>query len=100
MDEFYDKWYSNFTKTMDGLEDDELFESMHSLIRSSKNTFAVNRKIMEKSVDVSWVDAIEKGLRHLDTVLRNPRVTIEDVGEVVHIALSRKITVDSVKHLA
>ncbi len=100
MDEFYDKWYSNFTKTMDGLEDDELFESMHSLIRSSKNTFAVNRKIMEKSVDVSWVDAIEQGLKHLDTVLRNPRVTIEDVGEVVPIALSRKITVESVKHLA
>ena len=100
MDEFYDKWYSNFTKTMDGLEDDELFDSMHSLIRSSKNTFAVNRKIMEKSVDVSWVDAIEEGLKHLDTVLRNPRVTIEDVEEVVPIALSRKITVESVKHLA
>lgn len=100
MDEFYDKWYSNFTKTMDGLEDDELFDSMHSLIRSSKNTFAVNRKIMEKSVDVSWVDAIEEGLKHLDTVLRTPRVTIEDVEEVVPIALSRKITVESVKHLA
>lgn len=100
MEEFYDKWYSNFTHTMDGLEDDELFDSMHSLIKASRNTFAVNRKIMEKSVDISWVDAIEEGLRHLDTVLRNPRVTIEDVGEVVPIALSRKITVESVKHLA
>ena len=100
MEEFYDKWYSNFTRTMDGLEDDELFDSMHSLIKASRNTFAVNRKIMEKSVDISWVDAIEEGLRHLDTVLRNPRVTIEDVGEVVPIALSRKITVESVKHLA
>ncbi len=100
MDEFYDKWYSNFTQTMDGMEDNELFDAMHSLIMSSKNTFAVNRKIMEKSVDVSWVDAIEEGLKHLDTVLRTPRVTIEDVGEVVPIALSRKITVESVKHLA
>ena len=70
MDEFYDKWYSNFTQTMDGMEDNELFDAMHSLIMSSKNTFAVNRKIMEKSVDVSWVDAIEEGLKHLDTVLR------------------------------
>ena len=100
MSDFYDKWYKSFTATMGELEDDSLFESMHSLIMSSRNTFAVNRKIMEKSVDVSWVDAIEQGMKHLDTVLRNPRVTIEDVGEVVPIALSRKITVESVKHLA
>jgi hypothetical protein len=55
---------------------------------------------MEKAIDVSWVEAIENGLPHLDTVLRNPRKTIEDVEEVVPIALSRKITVESVKHLA
>ena len=62
MSDFYDKWYKSFTATMGELEDDSLFESMHSLIMSSRNTFAVNRKIMEKSVDVSWVDAIEQGM--------------------------------------
>ena len=85
---------------MDAFRDDKLFETLESLIRSSRNTFAMNRKIMEKVIDVSWVEAIENGLVHVDNFLRAPRKTIEDVEEVVPIALSKKITVESVKHLA
>lgn len=100
-EKIFGQWYKNFTDSMGGFDDDELFEAMHSLITSSKtNTFAVNRKIMQKAIDTSWVDAIEKGLIHVDNVLRSPRKTIEDVEEIVPIALSRKITVESVKHLA
>ena len=99
-EKIFGKWYENFTESMGEFDDDELFEAMHSLITSGKNTFAVNRKIMQKAIDTSWVDAIEKGLVHVDNVLRAPRKTIEDVEEIVPIALSRKITVESVKHLA
>ena len=96
----YNKWYEEFKVFMQLFDDSELFGSLDSLLQSSRNTFAFNRKLMEKAIDVSWVEAIENGLPHLDTVLRNPRKTIEDVEEVVPIALSRKITVESVKHLA
>lgn len=100
MDKGYTDWYQEFQDFIAAFEDDELFESLDSLLKSSHNTFAFNKKLMEKAIDVSWVEAIENGLPHLDTVLRNPRKTIEDVEEVVPIALSRKITVESVKHLA
>ena len=96
----YGDWYGEFREYMSAFSDDKLFESLDSQIRSAKNTFAMNRKIMEKVIDVSWVEAIENGLIHLDTVLRLPRKTIEDVEEIVPIALSKKITVESVKHLA
>ncbi len=96
----YERWYGEFKDQMDSFRDDKLFESLESLIRSSRNTFAMNRKIMEKVIDVSWVEAIENGLVHVDNFLRAPRKTIEDVEEVVPIALSKKITVESVKHLA
>ena len=96
----YTQWYSEFRDLMDGFSDDSLFSTFDSLIHSSRNTFAMNRKIMEKVIDVSWVEAIENGIFHLDNFLRAPRKTIEDVEEVVPIALSRKITVESVKHLA
>ena len=96
----YKDWYDNFMKSVEMLETDEQFNAVYSLLLSGKNTFAFNRKIMEKAIDVSWVEAIENGLPHLDNVLRNPRKTIEDVEEIVPIALSRKITVESVKHLA
>lgn len=94
------EWYKEFKCFVKEFNDDELFKSLDSLLRASRNNFAFNKKIMEKAIDVSWVETIENGLYHVDNVIRNPRRTIEDVEEVVPIALSRKITVESVKHLA
>lgn len=96
----YNSWYDNFGRSIETFDDDKLYETVYSLLRSGKNSFAFNRKLMEKSIDVSWVEAIENGMLYLDNVLRSPRRTIEDVEEIVPIALSRKITVESVKHLA
>lgn len=94
------RWYNNFSKMIDALDDEELYESLHSLILSGQNIFSLNNKVMEKSVDITWVETIEKSMLHLDNVIRNPRMTIEDVETIVPIALSKKITVESVKHLA
>ncbi|MCR5707590.1 MAG: signal peptidase I [Ruminococcus sp.] len=96
----YSEWYKEFSEFSEAFDDDEVYSALDSLLHSSHNTFAFNKKIMEKAIDVSWVEAIENGLVHVDNFLRAPRKTIEDVEEVVPIALSRKITVDSVKHLA
>lgn len=100
MSDAYSRWYTKFSDMMGTLDGDELYDSLHSLILSGQNVFSLNHKVMEKAVDISWVEAIENGLVHLDNVIRNPRMTIEDVESIVPIALSRKITVESVKHLA
>ncbi len=88
------RWYKNFRGS------DKSLAPMETLVRSGKNSISYNRRIMKKTVDLSWVDAIEEGLLHIDKVIRNPRVTIEDNEEIVPIALSKKITVESIKHLA
>lgn len=85
---------------IDFYRDDPQFQSLMKILRGTEGSFALNRIVMQKIIDSSWVEAIEKGLLHVDNVLRNPRRTIEDVEEIVPIALSRKITVESVKHLA
>ncbi len=100
MNDLYGKWYEQFETLSETFGSDELYQALDSLLISSRNTFAFNRKIMEKAIDVSWVEAIENGITHVDNFLRNPRKTIEDVEEIVPIALSRKTTVESVKHLA
>lgn len=100
MSEYYSEWYDNFIESMGLFGGDELYDSFRSMLSCGSNTIALNRKIMEKTIDVSWVEAIEKGLVYVDNVMRNPRKTIENVEEVVPIALSKKITVDSIKHLA
>ena len=100
MNENYDKWYNEFKDSMDILGDDDLFDVMDRLVGSSKGNISINRKMMEKVIDVSWVEAIENAIIHVDNIVRNPSRTIVDVEEIVPIALSRKITVESVKHLA
>ena len=100
MNDLYSKWYSEFSILTEVFGSDELYNALESLLNSSRNTFAFNRKLMEKAIDVSWVEAIENGMIHVDNFLRNPRRTIEDVEEIVPIALSRKTTIESVKHLA
>lgn len=85
---------------MGTMQDNVIYDDMNKLVNSSHINVSMNRKLMEKSIDVSWVEAIENGLIHVDNVVRNPSRTIVDVEEIVPIALSRKITVESVKHLA
>ncbi|MBQ9632920.1 MAG: hypothetical protein IJV04_08435, partial [Lachnospiraceae bacterium] len=89
MSDAYRKWYEDFEALTQICEEDELFASLSTLLHRSRNTFALNRKLMQKAIDVSWVEAIENGLLHLDNCLRTPRRTIEDVEEIVPIALSR-----------
>lgn len=81
-------------------DDNTQFKSLMNILRGTETTFNMNRILMQKIIDSSWVEAIEKGLVHVDNVLRNPGRTIVDIEEIVPIALSRKITVESVKHLA
>ena len=100
MNERYNKWYSEFRDSMDILGDNDLFDVMDQLVGSSKSNLSLNRKLMEKVIDVSWVEAIENAIIHVDNIVRNPSRTIVDVEELVPIALSKKITVESVKHLA
>ncbi|MBP0967474.1 MAG: DUF2357 domain-containing protein, partial [Oscillospiraceae bacterium] len=94
------QWRDQHHEYMELYDDDVMYQSLMTLLRGSTTTFAMNRRLMQKIIDTSWVEAIENGLIHVDNVLRHPGRTIEDVEEIVPIALSKKITVESVKHLA
>ena len=99
-DEEMKHFRDDYQEIMELYDDNRQYLSLLNILRSTEGTFSMNRRIMQRIIDSSWVDAIEKGLLHLDNVLRNPRRTLEDVEEIVPIALSRKTTVESVKHLA
>lgn len=88
--------FDKAVKTFDG---NNSFAAARALLLSGEKTVSFNRKIIEKNIDSSWLTEIEKALPHIDTVIRNPRNTIKEVEEIVTIAMSRKITVESIKHL-
>ena len=95
----YNEQSAAFDKAVKALDDNKSFAAARALLLSGEKTVSLNRKIIEKNIDSSWLEEIEKALPHLDTVIRNPRNTIKEVEEVVPIAMSRKITVESIKHL-
>lgn len=95
----YNEQRAAFDKAVKTFEGNNSFAAARALLLSGEKTVSFNRKIIEKNIDSSWLTEIEKALPHLDTVIRNPRNTIKEVEEIVPIAMSRKITVESIKHL-
>ena len=68
--------------------------------KSTESRYSVSRRYINRNIDLTWVDRIEDCVIPLDTILRAPRNFIKDVEEIVPIAMTRKITSESVKHLA
>ena len=95
----YNEQRAAFDKAVKTFDGNISFAAARALLLSGEKTVSFNRKIIEKNIDSSWLTEIEKALPHIDTVIRNPRNTIKEVEEIVTIAMSRKITVESIKHL-
>lgn len=95
----YNEQRAAFDKAVKTFDGNNSFAAARALLLSGEKTVSFNRKMIEKNIDSSWLTEIEKALPHLDTVIRNPRNTIKEVEEIVPIAMSRKITVESIKHL-
>lgn len=95
----YNEQRAAFDKAVKTFDGNNSFAAARALLLSGEKTVSFNCKIIEKNIDSSWLTEIEKALPHIDTVIRNPRNTIKEVEEIVPIAMSRKITVESIKHL-
>ncbi len=50
--------------------------------------------------DTEWIDVFMQTIPYLDNIFRNPNRFIINEEEIVKIELARRITVDSIKHLA
>ena len=82
MNEKYGEWYQDFQSAFDTMDENDVYVDMNRLMGLGRFNISMNRKLMEKSIDVSWVEAIEDGIIHVDNVIRNPGRTIVDVEEI------------------
>lgn len=53
-----------------------------------------------KLLDFSWIDHMEEAIHYIDNIYMNPKRFIISDEEVLNIEKSKKITVESIKHLA
>lgn len=51
-------------------------------------------------LDFEWLDEIEKACPHIDTIVRQPKLTLIKEEEVVKMEKSKKVTVETIKDLA
>lgn len=93
--------YTKYTSSVEeGLADDRYFQYLFEMIQAGDNTLHQTSRILHKVVDESWLTVIEDGLQAIFNIVDKPRRFITTSEEVVPVALAKKITADSVRHLS
>lgn len=65
-----------------------------------ESNYKLNYNLDRIEYDYSWLDAIEDTLISLDNVVRNPRRFIATEEELVPVEKAKKITLETIRHLA
>ena len=85
-----------------------IFDIYNGVSEEKKETFldgvdsklAVSNKFKKVIYDYSWLEKIEDTMYYLDNIMRNPKKFIVNEEEVVKVERSKKVTVESIKHLS
>lgn len=77
--------------------DEDKITKFNSSIKSDYNITSNYEKV---EADFAWLDIMEDTVMYLDNILRNPNRFIINEEEIVKVEQARRITVDSIKHLA
>ena len=65
-----------------------------------KSDMTVDLHYDKVEANFEWLDLMEDTVRYIDNILRNPNRFIVNEDEVVKVELARRVTVESIKHLA
>ncbi len=90
------------------MEDNKFFSIVNNIGEDSiesfleRNSSQTNVTIDYEKIefDYSWLEKIEITIPYLDNIVRNPKRFIMQEEEIVPVEKARKITVETVKHLA
>ena len=67
---------------------------------SLKSKYMLTSNYQKVESDFAWLDLMEDTIMYLDNILRNPNRFIINEEEIVKVEQAKRITVDSIKHLA
>ena len=97
INDLYLKYVNKVGKT---LENDRYFQYLFEMVQAGSTTLRQNHTVLHKQVDERWLGVIEDSLDALNRITEHPRRFVTSNEEVVPVALARKITADSVRHLS
>ncbi len=97
INDLYTKYTNKVERT---LENDRYFQYLFEIVQAGNNTIQQKNRVLHKVVDERWLTVVEEGLTSIFNIVDKPRRFIATTEEVVPVALARKITADSVRHLS
>ena len=93
--------YAKYAEGVGGsLEEDRYFQYLFEMIQAGDNTLQQKNRVLHKVVDEQWLNVVEEGITAIFNIVDKPRRFITTSEEVVPVALAKKITADSVRHLS
>src|SRR5574344_23589 len=75
-------------------------ETVTQFLDKSDTNVKVQTKYQSVQFDYSWIEKIEETIPYLDNLVRNPRKFIVQEEEVVPVERAKKISQETIKHLA
>ncbi|RGI27927.1 hypothetical protein DXC28_00530 [Ruminococcus sp. OM08-9BH] len=97
INDLYEKYT---TQVEENLEDDRYFQYLFEMIQAGDNTLQQKNRVLHKVVDERWLTIVEEGIDAIFNIVDKPRRFLKTSEEVVPVALAKKITADSVRHLS
>lgn len=101
MDKSYLELYLEYKDNLASLtSDNQYYEGMQQIIDTGVNKYSLFNRYFDKKINLDWVEAIEDCIIPLDNIIRVPRKFIVQEEEIVPIERAKKITNESIRHLA
>lgn len=75
-------------------------EKAKNFITRTKDNTSLKTNIEQVVRDLSWIETLEDAIPFIDTIVRNPRKFIVQEEEILPVEKTKKITQESIKHLA
>ena len=93
----YDIYTQDFISLV---QSEQFYTEFMNKAMSGEAEVSYMHRFIDKQIDLKWVEAIEEAIIPLDNIIRNPRRFIVQEEEIVKIELARKISPESIRHLA
>lgn len=97
IDPIYTKFVRGVTRAIGSTE---FYEFFMDAVSRARNEFQFSNRKLVKTVDLTWVDAIEESLDAFQKVISSPRNVLKEEDLIVNVANAKKSGAETVRHLA
>ncbi len=97
IDPIYTKFVRGVTRAIGSTE---FYEFFMDAVSRARNEFQFSNRKLVKTVDLTWVDAIEESLDAFQKIISSPRNVLKEEDLIVNVANAKKSGAETVRHLA